>query len=508
MKLKNTVRIISLLILLCGSFVVAQVSAGGTPPSLTYALDRSTVPVEVLPAIDVEPLLAEDAAAPKDEPPRFGYSFAVSYNLENSGYWQQLPDGGRLWRLALNAPGAIAINLIYNRYHLPEGGQLFLYNEDYYYVLGAFTDFNNKEHGEFATAPVPGETITLEYYEPAGATGSEIAISNVIHDYRDIFGFGDRNYGDSGSCNNNVNCPVGDPWANEIRGAAMVLLAGGTRWCSGSLINNVRQDLTQYFLTANHCLTSNVNTWIILFNYQSPGCTNQNGSVSDYVQGTTLRATNSASDFALLELTETIPEDYNVFFSGWSALDTPPQEPVCIHHPSGDIKKITFDYDAGISDGWNFNDGSHWRIAEWDDGTTEPGSSGSPLFDNNHRIVGQLHGGQASCSYNFNDYYGKFAWSWDHGNNASNRLKDWLDPDDTGILTLDGIDSIPIEYTLGDVNSDNDINVLDVVLIVNFILNLQEPDPVQTLAADLNEDGIINVLDVISLINMIVNTQR
>ena len=81
---------------------------------------------------------------------------------------------------------------------------------------------------------------------------------------------------------------------------------------------------------------------------------------------------------------------------------------------------------------------SHWRVADWEDGTTEPGSSGSPLFDADHRIVGQLHGGEASCSYNVNDYYGKFSTSWNNG------LSGWLDPNNTGTLVLDGIDAIDI----------------------------------------------------------------
>ena len=180
---------------------------------------------------------------------------------------------------------------------------------------------------------------------------------------------------------------------------------------------------------------------------------------------------NKESDFALLELTETIPSLYNVNYAGWSAEDVAPQQPVGIHHPSGDIKKISFDYDVGISDGWSGNDGSHWRVSSWEDGTTEPGSSGSPLFDNNYRIVGQLHGGQASCSFNFNDYYGKVSASWDWGNSSSNRLKDWLDPEDTGTLVLDSYDTgggspeltyspDQLEFSMGPDETDNQIIII------------------------------------------------
>ena len=124
-----------------------------------------------------------------------------------------------------------------------------------------------------------------------------------------------------------------------------------------------------------------------------PGCSNQDGPTYQTVQGSTLLANSSGSDFGLLRLTETIPELYDVNYAGWDATGNTPSTPVCIHHPSGDIKKITFDYDNAS------NAGNFWDINSWDDGTTEPGSSGSPLFDgNSHRIVGQLYGGIASCT--------------------------------------------------------------------------------------------------------------
>ena len=42
--------------------------------------------------------------------------------------------------------------------------------------------------------------------------------------------------------------------------------------------------------------------------------------------------------------------------------------PVGIHHPSGDIKKISFDYNNAS------NSGNYWDVNNWEDGTTEPGS--------------------------------------------------------------------------------------------------------------------------------------
>ena len=164
-----------------------------------------------------------------------------------------------------------------------------------------------------------------------------------------------------------------------------------------------------------------------MFNYESSGCTNQDGPTNMTVSGSTLLANSGNSDFALLELNEEPPENYNVHFSGWDVTGNTPNTPVCIHHPSGDIKKITFDYDNAS------NAGNYWDINQWEDGTTEPGSSGSPLFDGtSHRIVGQLYGGTASCTSITYDTYGKTSSSWGLG------LSQYLDPQNTGLQILDG----------------------------------------------------------------------
>ena len=426
------------IILLLINVVISQVSQGGNPKSFNLNL-RSNINEKVMDYIDVEALIQEDKQADKEIPFRFGYDIPVNINLENSGTWDLLDDGSRIWRIKIKSEDAFSINLIFDEYRLPNGAELFAYSENFEMVLGAFTSFNNKDYGGMAISPIEGDVIFLEYFEPNSTDfRGQLNISHVVHGYKDVFFQENRDYGDSGSCNNNVNCPEGDMWESEIRAAAMILSSNGSRLCSGSMINNVRQDLTPYFLTANHCIYGNTDSWIIMFNYESPGCTNENGPTNMTVQGTTLRASGSGSDFALFELSETPPESYEIHYSGWSAVDVAPVQPVAIHHPSGDIKKISFDYENGISDGWSGNDGSHWRVADWEDGTTEPGSSGSPLYDADHRIVGQLHGGEASCSYNVNDYYGKFSTSWNNG------LSTWLDPDNTGTLVLDGTDAVDI----------------------------------------------------------------
>ena len=445
MKVLHAIGLIVCVLMVFCSPLQAQISHGGTPKSFDK-LSLSAVESVVTGTVDVEAFLAEDKIEEEEGLPfRFGAPFDVNYNIYNSGTWDDLPDGGRIWRLRIESPGAYSINLIYEHFFMPPGGQMFVYSEDREMVLGAFTESNNKDHGQFSTAPVKGDVCIVEYYEPAEVRNQgTVAIGRIVHAYKDIFNFGGTKgadgFGSSGSCNNNVNCPEGAPWQDEKRGVCMVLLANGTRWCSGSLINNVREDGTPYFLTANHCLGSE-STWIIMFKYESPSCSNINGPTNFTISGTTKKASYSTSDFGLLQLSSAPPESYEPYYNGWSNINTASLSSTGIHHPAGDIKKISFDYDPATSADYLATSGTtHWRIGVWDDGTTEGGSSGSPLFDQDHRIVGQLHGGYASCTSLTSDWYGKFSMSWNGGGSSSSRLKDWLDPDNTGTTTLDGWD--------------------------------------------------------------------
>lgn len=534
---------------------LCQIEAEGEPRSFSVALKSNLTTVK-MGAVDVEALLKEDEIEEEEGLPfRFGAPFDVDYNTENSGQWEELDDGSRIWRLRISSPGAYSINLLYSRYVLPPGATLHIYSDDKSHTIGAFTAGNNKDHGRFATSPVKGDVSIVEYYEPADVRGKgEVAINRIVHAYKDIFRFFAKagGFGGSGDCNNNVNCPEAVDWQDDKRGVAMVLLGDGTRWCSGSLINNVQLDETPYFLTAFHCLGGE-STWIIMFNYESPSCENPlvEPLINMTVSGTTLSASYETSDFVLVELSQKPPESYEPYYNGWSKVDVAATSVVGIHHPSGDMKKISWDYDAVTSTDFNSTTGTtHWRVEAWDDGTTERGSSGSALFDPQHRIVGQLSGGLAACGWLYSDWYGKFALSWTGDGTDETRLSNWLDPDNTGASVLDGwepydpdgdglrnlVDNCPTTYNpsqldwdsdgigndcecpgdpyqccaegwpdrvAGDVNNDGSCNVGDVVYMINLIFK-GGPEPIPFwMAGDVNEDGGVNLGDQVYLLNYV-----
>eukprot|EP01034_Spumella_vulgaris_P012058 gene12058-15340_t len=151
------------------------------------------------------------------------------------------------------------------------------------------------------------------------------------------------------------------------------------------------------------------------------------------------------SDFLLVEFNAPIPSAYNVYYNGWDRNNTAAGSGVGIHHPAGDIKKISTYTDALTNGNWTGTpSGSHWVVV-WSPttngtGVTEGGSSGSPIFNQNKRIVGDLSGGSSFCSSTDSpDLYGKFSYSWQTaGGSNSQRLSPWLDPTGTNASTLDG----------------------------------------------------------------------
>ncbi|MCK5839157.1 MAG: trypsin-like peptidase domain-containing protein, partial [Bacteroidales bacterium] len=235
----------------------------------------------------------------------------------------------------------------------------------------------------------------------------------------------------------------------------MILPGGWIGWCTGSMINNTTWDLTPYVLTAHHCgedcLATHFNQWIFYFKYEAATCTGSTGPQNVTMTGCSLKAEGdryTGSDFALLLLNSTPPSSHEPFWAGWNRTNTPSPSGVGIHHPAGDIKKIsTYNSPLGESQ-WN-NNGvlSHWK-AVWSAtvngiSIVEEGSSGSPLFDSEHRIVGDLGGGPGnqSCENTSYSLYGKVYWSWDKmGSQPHQQLQYWLDPISTGDFYLPGTD--------------------------------------------------------------------
>lgn len=430
----------------------AQQGDGGRPKSEKNTLsDNKTIDKREFAEPDINTLRAEDALndSLKTGPWRFGYNHSVGLNLSNSGTWITRPNGDQIWRLHIACENALTVNLTFKDVQLPEGNELFVYNTDKSFILGKFTAYHLYK-GALGTELVPGSSAIIEYYIPAKNSQQQasLTLETVTHGYRTAKQFIEKAFNGSGTCNMNVNCPDGSTWTNQRNGVVM-LVSGSNGFCSGSLMNNVSNNGKPYVLTANHCY-SNPASWIFRFKWEAPSCTNPTSSPSFLsLSGAVLRSRRTPSDFCLVEITgglvnNTIPTSYTPYFSGWDNTGQIPTSATCIHHPAGDIKKISFDDDPlTVSQGMNSTEANAtWKIY-WDrNTTTQGGSSGSPLFDQNHRIIGQLWGGGASCTnLTAADYYGRIANSWSPaGSDSTSQLKYWVDPTNSGASFIDGYD--------------------------------------------------------------------
>lgn len=440
------VRLLITLNFLMGYFLSAQINIPFEPLSHQFRLPDPPV-VELTPP-DVNKAREEDAITDqyKDIPWRFGLPVSVSFNTLNSGIWFTEKNMA-VWRLKIRIPGAKSLNVNYNKFHMPEGAKFFVYSPRKKSILGAFTSFHHNPDGRFATGFIYDDEIIFEINVPLSLYDRvELEISEIIYGYRTLNDWL-KNFGDAGGCNVNAICDSLQ-WKPELRSVVMLLTSGNARFCSGALINNTANDGKPYVLTANHCGVSTNN--IFMFNYYSSQCSPSiDGNINMTIQGCTIRAASSNSDFCLVELNQTPPSSYQVIYAGWDASGRTPLEATGIHHPSGDVAKISHQVDSLQSSGYYLQGNNHWKVDNWESGTTEGGSSGSPLFDEYHLITGQLHGGNASCfATDYADYYGKFSVSWDFYADSSQQLKYWLDPSQSGKKRLIAFDPNPSVHNL------------------------------------------------------------
>jgi len=447
------------------SITFAQISEGGTPKSFGLINDKSDIDRIVLKSPNVEQLKYEDEFYEKNGiAERCGISISVGLTPDNAGTWTDLPNGGRIWRLEITSKGAKAIGLYYDKFEIPKNGKLFIYSADHSHVIGAFTNKNNPKHINFATEALYGDDIIIEYNEFTTSnvakkishnTSFKLEISNIAYFYKGFVDYSNpEKVNESDNCEVNINCsPVGDDWQDEKRGVARILMKDGGSyfWCSGSLVNNTSQDCTPYFLTAFHCAAtasaSDHNQWVFYFNYEASGCSNPSSEPSsNSITGCSVKTTsdiNGGSDLQLLELNSTPSESWNPYYNGWTRSTSASTSGVGIHHPAGDIKKIstystTLQTSSPNISGSQMQSNSAWKVT-WSSnsngwGVTEGGSSGSPLFNASGLIVGTLSGGSSYCDHQTDpDFYGKFDKHWVNGNLAT-----YLDPANTGATTLLG----------------------------------------------------------------------
>jgi lysyl endopeptidase len=407
----------------------------------------------------------EGLKQPKNAPFQFALPVPVNLNPKNSGkfFYNQ---SETVWILGIRSKSAKSLNLILQPFKLPKGAYVYIFDSQRRTIRGAFTDENNSTSGILATMPVPGEELMLEYHIPSGTSWENtIGVSQVAHDYLGVFGNDeskDSRYGLSDSCNIDINCSSGALYSTEKRAVCRVIIRG-VELCSGVLLNNTNHQNRALFLTAHHCIAdqNDADKSVFLFGYESPWCKGPDGRVYHSVSGSTLRSTNPESDitvdFSLVELNTFPPMVYKPYLAGWDVSGTIPTRTVTIHHPMGDVKKISLDLDPPVNGTFpEMLSNGFWRILRWNGGTTEGGSSGAPLLDQNKRVVGLLTGGDAYCLNPVDDYFLKMSVIYNHSSLLYQQIKGWIDPAVSGAKQLNGRDP----YAQNQLTADTLSNIL------------------------------------------------
>jgi len=438
-------------------------------------LDVNRLDSVVSSPLDLARIGEEDAARDrKGLPPRFAIPERVSMTPADHGTWEDLGNGQMLWRLrVIGREGSTSLNLGFTRFKMSQNSRLLIYSTDGREVVRPFTAADNEGRRELWTSVVVTRDLIVELTVPRSEMRNVVLeLGWVNQGYRGFGTLPAASYNKSGSCEMDVEClGTSDAWRQEARSVAVISI-GGSTFCSGSLINDTAGDRKMYFMTANHCsITSgNAASLVAYWNFKNSFCRTPgsaqsgqagNGTLTQFHTGSTFRAASAASDFTLVELLGAPVAGYNHFWAGWDrstgnfacSASTPC---ATIHHPNTDEKRITYSITTTATTSYNTptspGDGTHIWVHWATDppgtftvpGVTEPGSSGSPLYSQAGRYIGQLHGGPSACGAtgdNLSDYYGRFSVSWTGGGTNSTRLSNWLDAGNTGATAIDGLDS-------------------------------------------------------------------
>ncbi|MEM8526580.1 MAG: T9SS type A sorting domain-containing protein [Bacteroidota bacterium] len=386
----------------------------------------------------------------------FAKAHKTNITPKTHGNWEFTSNGRAIWRVRIYSKAAKSLNFGFSNYQMPQGGKLTLYSNDFKDIKGPFTAEDNENHQQLWTPIILGEETILEVNVPVEKKEElSLTLAQVSHDF---LGFGTLF---SQRCHVDVVCDKEDGWEllndyRDIIRSVGLYFIGGVRICTGFLVNNARQDCRPYFMTADHCgvNSSNAPSVVVYWNYENQSCRPVNsvengrrgdGPLDDFNTGSTLLAKYRDSDMMLLELDDPVSKTANAFFAGWNNSAVTPDTTICIHHPNTEEKRISFSYFPTYTGTWarddeRVEDGNHLIVPSWSIGSTEGGSSGAPLFNSGKEIIGQLHGGEASCGNDNYDSYGLFHTSWEGGGTIESSLKSWLDPDNLNLTQLAGFD--------------------------------------------------------------------
>lgn len=441
------------------------------PPRITHKIERAVVdtssvrlsaPVVRLPALappasraSVKSLMSLDSSVRQPLQVGRGRVTTETATLENVAdllTWSELPTGQFAAAIRIVSPEASGIRLALRAEKLHPHARFTFVSADGEQVetVSAMTILDTlfrlrasepeNPQGALYMGPLTeGDEVTLEILLPVGVGPEAVSFSIPRISHVDILPYQENlvlKDSQSGSCNIDVSCRP--EWGSVARGVARMLYTdtgtGLSYVCTGTLLNDTRSTGTPYFLTANHCLSTEsvAATLQTYWFYQADTCGGGLSAGAQSRSGSTLLYTDARTDTTLLRLTQQPPS--GVVYQGWATGFVNVGETIGgVHHPAGDRQKVSIGQARGYAycqtnwcSGADTTTATH-IATNWSSGVTEPGSSGSGLFlpyDGRYFLAGQLTGGSSSCeSPTGVDFYGRFDIAF------KNALSRWLDPD-------------------------------------------------------------------------------
>ena len=438
-------RILLTGLLLCGCLTLSAQLAMPAMPAVRPASQLRCAPAPFFHTIGADTLpRTQDAATRRCY---IGNTRTLHWDLKAMGEAFVTDNGTRVWRMGIQSPGAASIGLMMEDFHLPQGACLLLYSPDGRQLHGGYSADNNAPDHLLAIAPFPSDSLIVEYQEPSDAAfDGKVVIGEASHNFRSINRFGIS----EAVCAPHVGT---QPELDRVKRGVMDLYVydNGTAWaCTSWMPANPAGK--PYLYTAYHCLNGNLTTSqlarrsVVYFNYEVPAQdTTMQGSIEQTLSGLELVAAFDSLDFALTQFQKMPPRDYRAYQLGWTLTTEPGGELTCIQHPYGDSKRVSYSMNAphfttlsGSEYRPCFIRNGYWQIDRWRQGTTESGSSGSPIMTADLLVFGGLTGGNSYCDTPVNDYFSRLDLAWDYRSERNKQIKCWLDPDNTGIQSMEG----------------------------------------------------------------------
>lgn len=336
--------------------------------------------------------------------------------------------GGHALRLELTSPGSASLRLAIDLKNLPHDVEMVFFGSDAPQRLeGPVRVGDIPDRTEAWWSPVTeGATQSVEFFVPAQVDPAMPAprierASHIFTTPSSRFAKRTQDIGDAGSCNIDIQCSSLTQQTSFREAVAsvaqMVFTDGGfTGLCTGTLLNDADTSTqVPWFYSANHCFDNNnapfktaaqmqsvANTLSTLWFFEANACRSlvpETGWVQQSA-GATHLFSNAQSDVLFLRLSAAPP--FGAFFASWDANPLAANASVVtIHHPRGDLKKVTPGRVLRFSTPGVGGGSASFIESLWSEGTTEPGSSGAGLWSvvgSSYAFRGGLWGGTALCT--------------------------------------------------------------------------------------------------------------